>query len=645
MDQTILSKQNNYPGSYIKQDLKEAEEEHKAHKELQDKKYGLYFLLFQGLVYLIAIISFGFGNPDQLGKPYDINLNVCGVGIGLEQYKFIYFTNPTDSKHLVRTVCVKECPVLAVENDEDESLELECYLNKLINSCRNRPSIDDPTYTMLYYDSVQFIDVCLPKKASYFNNIQEGLEQSGIISFLSDISNGKIIIFATLALCLLLNQLFYFLMVKLQESVIWVISITSIFGLFLSGILGLFYYMKQSGYSEPLSSGVVMLTDEQAIGRIQVEESNITIILLSSLFFLLFGVYFLIDLIFNRKTYKTLGIKIQIVNYFFDFSTSEIQQQEGQPSRFREILILLMGSAGCLLVFCTLWVWMATNLFSIGKAEEGYYAFNTFQLSWTTFIMGFIHIFELIVVTLAILGSEYMLLIGKVVEVYKHMGIKRQKINSQDRELSLMDIFEIYAFNNFGSVVFGEILIFGLMIPRLFIRIYVWIRQKKNPQFVISDRLQQILCINERSYLLAYLRNDEFLMSAQSQYVFDQKLKETTQVQYHGEQLSVTYCFAVANLCVSLTYILIITTSTSIGIHQPVYFLMVSFIFSYFISAMFSTIYGATIDNLTILLYRDTTADGKIVGTCVKNVVRLMKESDLSEQNPQQLQNNNNGQE
>jgi len=46
---------------------------------------------------------------------------------------------------------------------------------------------------------------------------------------------------------------------------------------------------------------------------------------------------------------------------------------------------------------------------------------------------------------------------------------------------------------------------------------------------------------------------------------------------------------------------------------------------------MFSTVYGATIDNLTILLYRDTTADGKVVGTCVKNIVRLMKEPELNE--------------
>ena len=59
-----------------------------------------------------------------------------------------------------------------------------------------------------------------------------------------------------------------------------------------------------------------------------------------------------------------------------------------------------------------------SNLFSIGSTEPGHFAFSTFRLSWTTFIMGFIHIIELIIVTIFILGSEMMLLIGKVVEVY-----------------------------------------------------------------------------------------------------------------------------------------------------------------------------------------------------------------------------------
>lgn len=46
---------------------------------------------------------------------------------------------------------------------------------------------------------------------------------------------------------------------------------------------------------------------------------------------------------------------------------------------------------------------------------------------------------------------------------------------------------------------------------------------------------------------------------------------------------------------------------------------------------MFSTVYGATIDNLTILLFRDSTPDGRTIGTFVRNTIRLMKEPELNE--------------
>ena len=46
---------------------------------------------------------------------------------------------------------------------------------------------------------------------------------------------------------------------------------------------------------------------------------------------------------------------------------------------------------------------------------------------------------------------------------------------------------------------------------------------------------------------------------------------------------------------------------------------------------MFSTVFGATIDNLTILLFRDSTADGRTIGTFVRNTIRLMKETELNE--------------
>lgn len=67
------------------------------------------------------------------------------------------------------------------------------------------------------------------------------------------------------------------------------------------------------------------------------------------------------------------------------------------------------------------------------------------------------HIFELIIVTLTILGSEMMLLIGKIIEVYKISGLSRNLLKDIENkeELSIIEILETYSKNNIGSVIFG----------------------------------------------------------------------------------------------------------------------------------------------------------------------------------------------
>ena len=54
------------------------------------------------------------------------------------------------------------------------------------------------------------------------------------------------------------------------------------------------------------------------------------------------------------------------------------------------------------------------------------------------------------------------------------------------------------------------------MIPRFFVKIYVKLREKINKQYEYGDTIKKILSINDRAYLLAYLRNDDFLISCES---------------------------------------------------------------------------------------------------------------------------------
>jgi hypothetical protein len=105
-------------------------------------------------VYLIALYSFGLGNPKEILQPFDADSKkyllfylldkACGIDLGYENYPYIYFVTP-DEKYLFRTVCVETCPVLDPSADEsDESLQFDCFPNSVVAGCSNHPSVAYP---------------------------------------------------------------------------------------------------------------------------------------------------------------------------------------------------------------------------------------------------------------------------------------------------------------------------------------------------------------------------------------------------------------------------------------------------------------------------------------------------------------------
>ena len=47
----------------------------------------------------------------------------CGTGIGLEEYKYIYFVNPHPD-YIGRTLCVKKCPKLLPNQSETDGMSI-----------------------------------------------------------------------------------------------------------------------------------------------------------------------------------------------------------------------------------------------------------------------------------------------------------------------------------------------------------------------------------------------------------------------------------------------------------------------------------------------------------------------------------------
>lgn len=53
---------------------------------------------------------------------------------------------------------------MVIKWNKIESLSLACHPNTIINTCDNRPSVVDPEYRVLYYNSIPYMNVCLPTK-------------------------------------------------------------------------------------------------------------------------------------------------------------------------------------------------------------------------------------------------------------------------------------------------------------------------------------------------------------------------------------------------------------------------------------------------------------------------------------------------
>ncbi|CAD8178320.1 unnamed protein product [Paramecium pentaurelia] len=634
MDQTIVMNNNsNYPGQHIKEDLQNLDLDYKQPRLNQDNQYSIYFLIFQSIVIFISFLSVAIGNSKQLGFPFDSNGNICGQSVGLEQYKYIYFSNPANDKSLYLTVCVKECPIQENENEVDELLELQCMPNQLIKTCQNNQLIGDNDFSLIYYDSLKFINVCLPTKSSYFKNVLIGLESHRIVRFFQDLKNGFLLILCTFLFCTLINQIVYILLINLQQKTIWIIQVTLILVLILLTFIFINYYMLQLKLQQ-LNSNSIKLTLSEMISIVQINNSNFTIIfspLILGLFFALLAIYYTFDLIYNYKKYQTIGLKITIVNYFYDYK-SQVQQNchINKQSIFTYFYLIPIAFGVIIAVIFFIWVLIANNILTIGNVTTYRYPFNTFQLNLLAYIFGIIHILDLFLILLVISGISKFLIIGIILEQYSFFI--REKLNNLKfkKDKSIKKILLFFLFNKLGIIMLGEFLIFFLKIPKMIIKIYLWLIMIKNPNYKVSNLASNILSINERAYILSFIRPDGFLLNAKCQYLFDKKLMQQTQIQQqYGKLFTNSCCLTISSLCLSFTYLLLIITRTTIIIQDPINFLLFSFLSSYYITKFYSQIYGNTIDNLTILLYRDVTADGKIVGKSIKKPIRLLKETEI----------------
>ncbi|CAD8092543.1 unnamed protein product [Paramecium sonneborni] len=567
-------------------------------------KYGkLMFLIFQMIFYCVLVYSFAFGNPKELGQPFDIDHSPCGAGTGKEEYKFGYFVNPDSEEFLYRTLCLKKCPkVINKMEESDDSVELECHPNLQIASCDVRIQPGHPEYNVLYYDTIPFINVCAPTEKQRLQNVMNALQKPLIVRVLSDFYNSKYIFIGLALLALGLNFLIIYKIDDYPRLVIWIIAIIAILGFFGNGFLGILYANQLQNHAQ--IENQQQLSENQVIGFLHSNYVDTKTIFIISIVFILFGLISFIFAIIWRQTVTTVGQKAEIMNNYL-----LINQPEEKENYLESILKIFLSLTVLLAVFFMFLLMSLFYLFTTGqpKNEEHQLAFESFQINNIEIILFTIIALELIIVPFLVIGFSKLLVINVIIEIYKQQilevdleYLQHQRITLKQQSLQ----------NCIGKTIryhFGELL-WGMF------RLY----------FAFCSK--PIFLNGFRSFIQVCLTQEDFQHSAQNQLNYDQQLQNINRKHYQGLDYQLIVSFGVSNTCVLIYMLLLLYSPISIAIHSPPNLILAIYIFTFMISYLFSSLYGMGMDTLTFLLYKDLNEDPNLryIGASVQAQFRLI---------------------
>ncbi|CAD8079184.1 unnamed protein product [Paramecium primaurelia] len=566
-------------------------------------KYGkLLFLIFQMIFYCILVYSFAFGNPKELGQPFDIDNSPCGAGTGKEEYKFAYFVNPDSEEFLYRTLCLKECP--QVENkmaEADDSIVLDCHPNIEIASCDVRIQPDHPEYNVLYYDTIPFINVCAPTEKSRLQNVMKALQKPFTVRVLSDFYNSKLIFIGLALLALGLNFLIIYKIDDYPRLVIWIIVIIAILGFFGNGVLGLLYAKNLQIHGQIEQEN--KLSKEQVIGYLHSNYVNSNTIFIISIIFMLFGLIVFIFTIIWRKNITTVGQKAEIMNNYY-----LISQPDQDVNYLESLLKVFLGLTVLLAVFFMFILMALFYLFTTSqpKNEQHQLAFESFQIDIIEIIFFTIIAIELVLVPFLVIGFSKLLVINIIIEIYKQqiLEVDEQFLNDKNltlKQRSLQDCIGKTVRYHFGELMWGMF------------RLYFAFCSK--PIFLSGFRSFISVCLTQKG----------FLQSAQNQLDYDQQLQNKNRKHYQGLDYQLIISFGVSNTCILVYMVLLLYSPVCLAIHTPPNQILAIYLFTFMISYLFSTLYGMGMDTLNFLLYKDLNNEpNNYIGSSVQAQFRMI---------------------
>ncbi|CAD8177642.1 unnamed protein product [Paramecium pentaurelia] len=426
------------------------------------------FSLFQAFFFCISIYALLNGNPNKLGVPYDPDHSSCGFD--LEQYKYIYFTTPSNN-FLYRTVCLSECP------NTQQITKLQCSPNSIVKSCQINPSVTNISESILAYPSEAYnSQICLPKNPDYLNEIKEFIVPSVNQKIGSGLRDLKWIILAISLISVIISVIVLLFIEKYSTHIFWgyfVIIILSLFSLCLFGAQQYYSSQEQLKLNQQLETYQIITF----ANSLQISQKLYQIVMIISIIAVMLSIIYAIYLK-SQTTLLNLFIKVG-----GDFIKSNIAC----------IIAPVVGSI-MIMIYSFIWIEQQLYLLSNLKIQDNKYPYFQIDLTQDIQVLMIMN-FLIFIWTLAfIIGLIEYVTSGMVCEWYYQQG---NRMNFEKKNI-LSDLIQYHI----GSIALGSMLI----------TIFKFIKQILNSTKICQGFYNRIiLAISKHNYVIMHIQPNHFL--------------------------------------------------------------------------------------------------------------------------------------
>lgn len=566
----------------------------------------IFFILFWIGFVIVTITGFTTGNPELIGRGYDVSGKICGIDEGYEDFPLLYFPVPR-SGSFDKGLCVSECPPVDPQFPDgqqiDSNYELDCkepvdnseYDNcawSSTNIATIAQRLRDDTDSQLFganfgYPTSSFLSrYCLPSavldSGVFGDATSQVMNNDRVQEWMSDLRTTWGIILATVGIAFVLGFVYMYFLKFCAGIMIWV----SIIGIFaVCCVFGALYYTGADSTSD-LANAYSSSSDDDTSS---VDDSSTS---QKALGIFLWAIAAII-LIMVCCLYTRIKLAIAIIKTAADYVTDT-------PTVFLVPPVMLL----VLLAFYAYWGISAIYLASSGESEqiEGS-AVGSFNYNETQQRLLIYSIFALLWGNAFILACQQFIIASSTVIWY----FTDEARNESTIRVSVKRLFRYHL----GSIAFGSFILAVVQFIRLCLA-YIENKLKQSGQsdkklvkYLIKCCQCYMRCferfikfLNKNAYIMIAIKGKNFCASAKD--AFFLILRNPCRFGVTASIGNIFVVFGKLLVAGSATFIgyLIITKADSYKdkIYSPIFPTIIMFAGTWLMASVFLNIYDLACD-------------------------------------------------